>query len=265
MSLTSLIKIPEVRKKINYFFPRPFIKIQGDIKSIPISKSYPVISTAVDYLIRFHLKYFFLKVKDNVWVADRFLSHYKDKKLKKYLDNAKFHYSLFLLDGVLSKDLIRASIDLAKIDLFYRSRYYPDNIGKYKRDDIKDLTRVIKNIDFSKFKFVKRCILNPTFGKASRLVGGADADLILDDQIIDIKNTKKLSITREMLNQMIGYYFLGLIGSVKGVWDWRSINKIGFFFSRYDILYSIPIEAIIPNKTIISFKNWFINKAKKYY
>ena len=47
----------------------------------------------------------------------------------------------------------------------------------------------------------EKCYLNPTFGDASNLVGGADADIILDDMLIDIKTTKAISFTQEHYNQ----------------------------------------------------------------
>lgn len=40
----------------------------------------------------------------------------------------------------------------------------------------------------------KGCILNPAFGEAAALVGGADADLMIDNTLIDLKTTKKTAV-----------------------------------------------------------------------
>lgn len=208
----------------------------------------------------------FPKAKEKQWVSENAVRIINSKELNKYFNIAKRHYSRFIKSGILSKDLIKSSIDLAKFDIIFRSggMYFSNDFGKYKRKDIKELTTILSNIDFQKLKIEKRCILNPTFGRYSRLIGGADADLIIDNKLIDIKNTKKLSITREMLNQIIGYYFLGKIGKVKGVSNWSSIDEVGFYFSRYDQLYLFPIDELILRKKRLSFEKWFIKSIHKY-
>lgn len=266
MSLTAFLNNPLVRRKIKEYFPRPLIELQGNIKSSPISKSPKLIGTAIDYLIRFNIKCSYPRAKENMWMAEMLAKAMDDDYFNKYIANAKEQYHEFLITHKLSKSLVKSTIDLAKIDITLRSGgyYFPDDLGKYKRDDIDDLINIIKNIDFKKFDFRKHCVLNPNFGKATRLIGGADADLIIDNKLIDIKNIKKLSITREMLNQIIGYYFLGRIGKVKGISRWSCINEVGFFFPRYDILYTIPIDEFIIARKRDTFAKWFLKKVKKY-
>lgn len=265
MSLSNFITIKTNKERFRKSFPRPKLKINGVLKFEPLSKSYATVGIAVDYLIRFKLKYLFPKSITNTWIAEKTNVECKNE-FDKYLDKAKKYYKKYLIDGKISKGLINSSIDLAKIDTFYRTGgyYYPDTLGVYEKNVAEDISNIIENIDLEKFNIKKRCILNPNFGKISENIGGADADLIIDNKIIDIKTTKKLEITREMLNQMIGYYFLGKFGKVKGVKDWASIDEIGFFFSRYDLLYSLPIDILILPKKKLSFEKWFINKIMKY-
>lgn len=265
MSLSNFITIKTNKSRFNTSFPRPKLKISGTLRFEPLSKSYATVGIAIDYLIRFQLKYIFPKSKSNIWIAEK-TNIESENEFDKYLNKAKKYYEKFLKDGKISKGLINSTIDLAKIDTFYRTGgyYYPDTLGNYETDVVKDIYNIIKNIDFKKFNIKKRCILNPNFGAISENIGGADADLIIDNKIIDIKTTKKLEITREMLNQMIGYYFLGKFGKVKGVKDWSTIDEIGFYFSRYDLLYLFPIDILILPKKRVSFEKWFINKIVKY-
>lgn len=266
MSLTQFIKIASVRNKFNYFFPRPVIKLQEEIKSIPMSKNHSIIGTAIDYLIRFQLKHIFPKAKEFPWIAEVAAQNYAEKRHNKYFTAAKRNYSRFLKNGIINEDLIKSTIDLAKFDVILRSGgiYYPNDFGKYKRKDVKELKMILNNIDFQKLKIEKRCLLNPSFGYYTKLIGGADADLIIDNTLIDIKNTQKLTITREMLNQIIGYYFMGKIGKVKGVSNWNSISKIGFFFTRYNYMYLFNIDELIPRRKKLSFEKWFRKSIYKY-
>ena len=69
-------------------------------------------------------------------------------------------------------------------------------------------------------------ILNTTFG-ASRLLGGEDADLIVNHRLIDIKTTKvKPTPGRQYLWQLAGYVLSDLKDEYK-------IEEVGFYFSRH--------------------------------
>lgn len=50
----------------------------------------------------------------------------------------------------------------------------------------------------------QRATLNPTFGEASALVGGADADFVIDHTLVDIKTTKYPELKREIPHQLVG-------------------------------------------------------------
>ena len=82
------------------------------------------------------------------------------------------------------------------------------------------------------FKTESLCILNPIFGRASGLVGGADCDLVIDDTLIDIKTTKYLALKREYFNQLIGYYVLSKIDQIQGAPRGYAIRRLGIYFSR---------------------------------
>ena len=103
-------------------------------------------------------------------------------------------YQTYLKDGILSDDILRMAILLAKIDPIYRAGYVDQNINVVDNRDIQDLRNLINLVDKNSFIANKMCLLNPTFGKASVLVGGADADIVIDNQIIDFKTTKFLQL-----------------------------------------------------------------------
>ncbi|MCY4369908.1 MAG: hypothetical protein OXF41_10980 [bacterium] len=66
--------------------------------------------------------------------------------------------------------------------------------------------------------------LNPTF-TGSGDIGGADADLILNKCLLDIKNTVTPKITNTMLYQLIGYALLDYE-------DEYHIDKLGIYLAR---------------------------------
>ena len=212
MSLTSFIKEPDVRKKFAETFPFPKINLDAEMKAPPITKHYSLVGTAFDYLLRFYIKRNNPSAKTSEWVAEIALSRIRDKNLKTKLTNtvknAKLIYQKYLKDGTLTDDVLKIAILLAKIDPIYRASYIDPNIDVVDDGDIRDLRNLINLVDKKSFTSKKICLLNPTFGKASGLVGGADADIILDNQIIDMKTTKFLKLKEQDFHQLIGYYIL---------------------------------------------------------
>jgi hypothetical protein len=78
---------------------------------------------------------------------------------------------------------------MAAMDAIYRTMGDYGNVGiKPDTRDIDDLIIQISKMDKSFLKGQQRCLLNPTF---EILIEGlsADADIIIDDLLIDIKST----------------------------------------------------------------------------
>ncbi len=85
--------------------------------------------------------------------------------------------------------------------------------------------------------FSKPIIANPTF-TGSIDVGGADADLIIENCLLEIKTTKNTSLDKEMVYQLLGYVLLDYD-------DEYRIGEIGFYLSRVPALIKFPLESAI--------------------
>ena len=81
------------------------------------------------------------------------------------------------------------------------------------------------------------CSLNPTFD-GSRDVGGADADLIVDGALIDIKTTIEPKIRNEWLWQLLGYVLLDYSNR-------QGIDKVGMYLARQGLLFQWDLEEAI--------------------
>ena len=145
------------------------------------------------------------------WVAESGVAEIQNQpevyqKLKPIIDMTKIPYLDYIKTGNLSESLFASTIVLAKLDMIYRIGKLEPNIMDYQNEDILDLQNLLSIVNDSLFKSKNFCTLNPIFGSASLLVGGADADMIIDDTLIDIKTTKNLKFGRDHYNQLIGYY-----------------------------------------------------------
>lgn len=153
------------------------------------------------------------KITENPTLSDPIVY----KKVKEIIQYSKKVRDEFIKTGKMSSDLYKAVLLLAQVDVIYRAGVVDENLGNVDEKDIEDLKNLISVAKPEYFKAKKICILNPTFGIASQLVGGADCDLVIDDAIIDIKTTKKLDLTRNYFDQLIGYYILYKIGGIDGM------------------------------------------------
>jgi hypothetical protein len=249
-----------LRDLFKKYFPTPEPSLFGRLRVKPLSENPQTVGNAVDYMIRFYVERLNEgRAKNgNKWIAERALNSLtarlerenvsgQNKALIKSIEfqfsKAKDNHSQFLKDGIISNKLIKSSIFLGKLDSYYRSKKIDNSLKKHSLKDIQDVKKIMAIIRPDNFTAKKKCFLNPTFGRGSEFVGGADADLIIDDTIIDIKAVKHLKIERKYLNQLIGYYILSLIGGINGKGKKKTIKNIGIYFARHGILWSIPLST----------------------
>jgi hypothetical protein len=84
-------------------------------------------------------------------------------------------------------------------------------------------------------------VLNPTFA-GSRDVGGADADLIVDRCLLEIKTTKQSAIDARWIHQLLGYVVLDYD-------DAYAIDSLGFYLARHGVLRSWPLQECLETLT----------------
>jgi len=280
MSLKSFLKDKEVKKKFRDTFPKPRSPIKKIILAPPITKNHPLIGTAFDYLLRFYLKRLNPKSIDGRWVAE---SAFFGSSLgfgrqwtlaEKILKNAKRNYRAYLKTGEIKGALLKSCLLLAQLDGVFRANV-SNNLGIIDKNDILDLKKLISIVDPNLFKAKELCLLNPTFGEASNMVGGADADLVIDDMLIDIKTSKYSELSRQSFDQLIGYYCLYEIGSVKMVGrdpaklislpKRHRIRRLAIYYSRFGYLHVMGVKDLINTAEFPSFLVWFKKKASSMF
>lgn len=269
MSLTSFVALPEVRTRLKEEYGTPKIQCTNIIQIEPSTTSYGLTGTAFDYLMRFWIETINPDAETKSWVAESSVALVESGELpasallkktaRKMLENAKVCHSNYLKNGKLNDDLISATIHLAQLDPIYRALYIDPNMGKVDKsivDEMRDMLKLAMRKDFTATSY---CALNPVFGEGSRLVGGADADLILDDTLIDIKTTKSGKMDMSQFHQLVGYFILNQLGGVNG--RKIKINRLGIYFSRYGELVTFSAENIV-NDRFSKLVQWFRKTAE---
>ena len=285
MSLTKLIAEPEVKAQLSKLICRPVFDGGRKLLAPALTKHYPIMGTAFDYLFRFYLKRLNPQaIERDRWVAEKIslafdgIVFYDDRdhpeivpelatdrrgrdlalQRERILTGAKENCRLYLKTGKVTDQLLSSVIGLARLDVINRTGR-PDLVDLEDDDkrDREDLQQLVKVIPAGDFKTKKICVLNPTFGEASKLVGGADADVILGDMLIEIKTVMKCRLLSKYLHQLVGYYCLYRIGGVIGVPANRPLRRLGVYFARHGYLYTMPLKECWKDSDFSEFLKWF--------
>lgn len=271
MSLSDFLALPDVKAKFKVEFPKPKLDFKQEIlAAAPNGSDVRLVGTTFDYLLRFYIKYQNPHAEESGWVAGSALHYFKRKRrddlydqAKRVIDQAHKKYQEFLLNGQFTFELLESALLLGKLDAVMRRRYIYENLEAINQQDIQDLRNLVSLLKPDLFKSTGRIILNPTWEEAALLVRAADGDLIIDNLLIDCKTVKELSLERDYLNQLIGYYTLNVIDQKLGE-DTVELKHLGIYFSRYGVLYQFNVEQVINFETYPNFLEWFIARGEKY-
>ena len=103
---------------------------------------------------------------------------------------------------------------------------------------VQDLVYLAQQFSISGQKLLSRpAVLNPVFA-GSADIGGADADLIIDRQLVEIKTTKNNVVEAAWLRQLLGYVLLDYD-------DVLQVNTVGLYLARHGMLLSWPIPDLL--------------------
>jgi hypothetical protein len=304
MSLTSYLKVPDVREKFKEQFIKPKVSLKKDILATPRTERYGMVGTAFDYLLRFYIKRNNPNAIERPWIAEQtirpnfmqrlsvaaemggmatydmttgehFIFNEKTgektafpetiemKKAKEIVTQAKEIYQDYLISGNMTDKVIETTILLAQLDPIFRAGLV-ENLGRIDSEDVADLRALISLVEPQTFHAEELCLLNPTFGEASHMVGGADADLIIDDMIVDIKTSKAIQFTLDQFLQLAGYYVLFRISGVDNAPYQPKIERLGIYYSRYAELFIIPVADVVNEEKLEPFIHWFKERVKKH-
>ena len=204
VSLSTFVERKDVKEYLRLNVAKPWFQVRAEIKAPPLTTSYGWTGTAFDYAMRFYLQKLNPCAKVRRWLAEEsaalvVASRRETARTKKrvlgIVETAKDCVRSYLKckrDAKPGRELIRAAVDLAQLDLVYRIGLLDLRpINDAMVEDIGNMLALVRPDDF---RAKRTCVLNPTFGAASELVGGADGDLFIDGTLVDIKVNKHLEL-----------------------------------------------------------------------
>jgi hypothetical protein len=270
MSLLTFLQQDDVRNRFNQTFTKPKLTQTPPLLAPPLTKNYALVGRAFDYLLRFQIKALNPHAIERGWVAQNALHFFKTNAQTRLYEQAYLiiteateHYTDFLNNQQLTDMLLRSALRLAKIEAIYRSKKLDPNLDQIDDEDIVDLKALFALVNVEQFTSPEAVLLNPTFDVGSLVVGGADADLILGDALIDIKTVKDFSLERRDFNQLLGYYVLSKLAGVDNAPTGHEIKRLGVYFSRYAYLFLFNVSDVVDSQTFPHFLKWFKGRCDR--
>lgn len=276
MSLSTIIAKPEVRDKFKQALKKPKLPKSAELVAPPLSPRYGLVGTAFDYLFRFMMKRALPSAIDTTWIAeqwlDRPMSDEEMKSMNAIADKAntivriaRERYSEYLSNGRLSQSIIASAIGLAQLDQVFRIQVIDPELGVVHPEDIQDLEALASLVDINAFLGKHLILLNPTFGKASALVRGADADAFVDGTLYELKVTKNLGLPPDMFNQVMGYVVLNEIDGIGEIKPKPRIKAAAVYYARHAYLFKFNVEDVIDEAGLKELSQWLTEFAERTY
>ena len=295
MSLTYFVKIPEVVARLKTVRPAGSRKIDVPLRAPPRTNHYSLVGMAFDYLLRFELERRAPHATSTPWVAEEvpdliwkqfagvtvgrdilagvpFADYIEPEEIAKrarhILDNARKALTSYLKrknpSQTQTMDLAAHAIRLAGLETVYRAGLLDPHFEKVEAEDVKDLAALLAIVPFDRLLHAKVMLLNPAFGESSELVGGADADLICGDLLLDFKTTKDDKVRTHTLDQLLGYVIL--CRRQRAIQrGFPAVKRAGFYFARHGHLWELSTEVWTQRPEFLEIEQWFIEHAKRTF
>lgn len=289
MSLTSFVGEKDVVERLKPFRPR------GGTVKLPLlveprGTSPQLIGTAFDYLLRFEIQRRAPHATDTDWVAeqvpDRIFrrtangsvarelfpvdsEHYLppqelSRRTRTILDEARKVHGEYVResspDPNRKRRLATVAVKLAKLDAVVRANKLDPAFETVADQDVEKLVALLDVVPLDRLLRPGRVLLNPTFGEASQSVGGADADLISGDLLVDFKTTKSAELKGETLNQLLGYFLLARRVRRTDL-EMPEIRSVGVYFSRFAHLWAYDTAGWTGRPDFAALEEWFFKRA----
>lgn len=129
-------------------------------------------------------------------------------------------------------------------------------------EDVEDLLALLAVVPFDALLHDKILLLNPSFGEVSKLVGGADTDLINGDLLVDFKTIKSGAMNARDLDQLLGYFFLARRYRQVNP-SFPEIKRLALYFCRHAYLWTIETMRWTDHPQFAEVEKWFFERAEK--
>lgn len=272
MSLTSFLESsPHVRDYLRTTFPKPAPVRRAPLLVPPRSSNPSWIGTAFDYALRWTMLTKYPIAKDKAqWIAEAAVERIDPRSryfapARASVRRARTRVKRAVRTGTISGGLLHSALELAKLDPIFRAgvghEYIVQPVEEAAVAELRELLDLVPHVYL---RPRRRCLLNPTL-TASREIGGADVDFLIDDMLLEIKTTRSGKCERAFFNQLLGYYLLNLEAGVREMPRRPSVRRLAIYFSRQAHLHTWSLLDIADAAQFEAARRWFMQQVHERY
>lgn len=262
MSVTRWLKETKVREFLKGLIDVPKVDV-FPAQVVPLQTSDPArMGSAVDYGIRMRLARKYRATAPEPWVATLSLEMglfdvEQTSIVRQYIMDCVAYFNM---TQKVDREFVERCWALAALDIVYRVGVVPANLIDYPtKDEIDEFKKIFAGVVKAWPAPKEYCVLNPTFGAASYLTGGADADVIQDGMIIDIKTINVRSKKPPLLDHILQLVMYAALARMQGKYD---ITKVGIYFARHHHLLDWPLSDIVLEENLVKIQDYIAENAE---
>lgn len=256
-SLTGYLRgTPEARQAIRTALGTRLQPLDSPLLAPPLGANPGLVGTAFDYAFRFLLEGLhphLLAIKGGLIARLAALD----------LDRARTLTAIDAAEATLQEVAsglpfearhAHAAVVLASYDVVARTGRFGELAGRVPREARQDVLALAQAVPQNQFHAQVQLILNPQFHAAGR-VGGADADVMLDDLLLEVKATRQLHLDGTYLQQLTGYLVLDRLAGTVG--STTPIRRLGVYYARHGVLQVLPVKDLYRPGLLPQLVSWF--------
>jgi hypothetical protein len=280
MSVERLAKLGDVSARLSVLLP----KISGENPAPPVltphtsSTDRHLIGIAFDYAVRIELERASGRMDRMKWIAEGAIDNLRSNEfsglpdVRRIIDRVvarisnahvfvRKHFVRRKRDDAWMLRLCRHTLKLARMDFLARGGTPDDTLFAVDEDAAcQEVAALLAHAPISQWATATPLLLNPTFGEASSRLGGADADIIAGNELIDLKVTKDANVERRMANQVLIYMMLIDEVRSQGL-AFPEIQHLAIYFARHRQIWRRPATPIRAHPAYESTKAWLFENA----
>jgi hypothetical protein len=171
--------------------------------------------------------------------------------LEQILSEAERAFAAWEDDAQLPADVARALIQFSLMDLFAVLRRIEPRLWEpVAEEEIRQVQALYSLVPWEQLRPRRRALLNPHFSAQDDRSSIGDADLLIDDTIIDIKASSDTGTKSRYLHQLVTYALLANQHSI-----WREagdtvqlsapVTRVGIYYARAGVLRTWALEELL--------------------
>jgi hypothetical protein len=157
------------------------------------------------------------------------------------------------------EEMAKHALRLARLDAYYRNEYLDPEPETIARGDLPDLVALLDIVPWRDLNSPTTLWLNLDFGRHSRRVGGADADLLSGERLLDLKTTTKPTLQSD-LRQVIGYFILARAAHSDDP-TFPSVSTAGIYYARHGFLWLLPSSSLAEHDGLSDIEKRFFERS----